>query len=309
MNLDELFGGPLAPSLNCAGRVLLLDRPRIMGVVNVTPDSFSDGGQFHDLAHAVAHARSMVVQGADLIDVGGESTRPGAEPVPLQVELDRVIPVIEALARELDVPIAIDTRKPEVMRAAVAAGAGMINDVQALRGEGALEAAAALKVPICLMHMQGEPMSMQVAPHYDDVVNDVKKFLAERVFAAQMAGIDKKLLLIDPGFGFGKSLEHNLALLAQLEAFADLEQPLLVGVSRKRMIAEVIGKEASDERVIGSAAAALIAAQKGAAILRVHDVAATRDVLAVLRAIAPFRRRKAKAASGPTGSARWGDDD
>ncbi len=308
MNLDELFGGASTPSLDCAGKRLSLDRPRIMGILNLTPDSFSDGGGFDSADKAIAHALTMVEQGADLIDVGGESTRPGATPVSVQEELDRVIPVIQALATRLAVPISIDTSKPEVMRAAVAAGAGMINDVRALRVDGAMQAAAGLGVPICLMHMQGEPQQMQIAPHYEDVIAEVKRFLADRVFAAQLAGIDKKRLLLDPGFGFGKSYEHNLALLARLRDLCDLDQPLLVGVSRKRMVGTMIGRDAANERVIGSAAAALIAAQSGAAILRVHDVAATRDALAVLMALAPFRKNKTAASPKAFGSARWEED-
>ncbi len=308
MNLDELFGGATVLTLDCGGRKLSLDRPRIMGILNVTPDSFSDGGRFADRDQAIMHALAMVAQGADIIDIGGESTRPGATPVALQQELDRVIPVIEALKERICVPMSIDTSKPEVMRAAVAAGAGMINDVRALALEGAMDAAAALDVPICLMHMQGEPMQMQIAPHYEDVISEVKRFLADRVFAAQMAGIDKKRLLIDPGFGFGKSYEHNLALLGRLRDFAMIDQPLLVGVSRKRMIGTMIGREAPAERVIGSVAAALIAAQSGAAILRVHDVAETRDALAVLAALTPFRKTTATGAPKAFGSARWEDD-
>ena len=308
MNLDELFGDATAPSLDCVGKRLLLDRPRIMGILNVTPDSFSDGGSFDDPAKAIAHALVMVGQGADLIDVGGESTRPGAESVSSQQELDRVIPIIEALSARIEVPISIDSRKPEVMRAAVAAGAGMINDVMALRADGAMEAAAALNVPVCLMHMQGEPASMQDAPLYDDVVSDVKRFLADRVFAAQMAGIDKKRILIDPGFGFGKNLEHNLSLLARLREFADLGLPMLVGVSRKRMIATMTGRDGDADRVIGSVAAALIAAQSGAAIVRVHDVAQTRDALAVFNAVLPFRKMKNSGAPKVFGSARWEED-
>jgi dihydropteroate synthase len=308
MNLDELFGGSAAPSLDCAGKRLLLDRPRIMGILNITPDSFSDGGSFNNAEQAIAHALKMAEQGADLIDVGGESTRPGAAPVSVQEELDRVIPIIESLAARVQVPISIDTSKPEVMHAAVAAGAGMINDVRALRTDGAMDAAAALNVPICIMHMQGEPQQMQIAPHYEDVINEVKRFLADRVFAAQMAGIDKKRIVLDPGFGFGKSYEHNLALLARLRDFTDLEQPILVGVSRKSMIGKITGHENASERVIGSVAAALIAAQSGAAILRVHDVAQTRDALAVLAALTPFRKVKTASAPRVLGSARWEED-
>lgn len=207
---------PPVPQLDCRGRLLALDRPRLMGIVNVTPDSFSDGGEFADPAHAVAHALRLIEEGADLIDVGGESTRPGAADVDSAQEIARVVPVIEALAARVAVPISVDTSKPEVMRAAVAAGAGLINDVRALRAEGALEAAADLRVPVCLMHMQGEPRTMQEAPHYGDVVAEVKRFLADRLLACEFAGIERKRLLVDPGFGFGKTLEHNLALLQAL---------------------------------------------------------------------------------------------
>lgn len=308
MNIDELFGGSAVPTLDCGGKKLTLDHPRIMGILNVTPDSFSDGGSFADAGKAIAHALQMAEQGADLIDIGGESTRPGATPVTVQQELDRVIPVIEALRTRVAVALSIDTSKPQVMRAAVAAGAGMINDVRALAVEGAMDAAAALNVPICLMHMQGEPAQMQIAPHYEDVIDEVKRFLADRVFAAQMAGIDKKRLLIDPGFGFGKCYEHNLALLARLRDFAVVDQPLLVGVSRKRMIGTMTGHESAADRVIGSVAAAMIAAQAGAAIVRVHDVPETRDALAVLNALTPFRKTRAAAASNAFGSARWEED-
>ena len=295
-----------SPTLDCNGRRLVLDRTRVMGIVNVTPDSFSDGGDHADVDAAVAHALQLVAEGADLLDIGGESTRPGAGDVALDEELRRVVPVIERLARETSVPISVDTSKPEVMRAAVAAGAGMINDVYALRREGALEAAAALGVPVVLMHMQGEPRSMQAAPHYDDVVAEVHRFLAERVFAAEMAGIAKRNLVVDPGFGFGKARDHNLALLARLEHFGSLGVPLLAGLSRKRTIGELTGREAARDRVHGSVAAHLIAAQRGAAIVRVHDVAATVDALKVWAAVnAVALPRQAAAAS----SVRWPDDD
>jgi dihydropteroate synthase len=272
------------PTLRCGAHALRLDAPRIMGVINVTPDSFSDGGQFADVDAAIAHGLRLVEAGADLLDVGGESTRPGAAAVNATEELARVIPVIEALSARAGVPVAVDTSKPEVMRAAVAAGAGLINDVRALRAPGALDAAAALSVPICLMHMQGEPGTMQDEPHYDDVVAEVHRFLAERILDCQFAGIDKSRLLVDPGFGFGKSLDHNLSLLRELGRFRDLGVPLLVGLSRKSMIGALTGR-AVGERVVGSVAAALIAVQRGAAIVRVHDVAATRDVLAVWHAV------------------------
>jgi len=293
------------PQLDCAGRVLKLDRPRVVGIVNVTPDSFSDGGKHDTFEAAVAHALRLVAEGADAIDVGGESTRPGADAVPFEEELRRVIPVIERLARESAVPISIDTSKPEVMRAAVAVGAGMINDVYALRRDGALETAASLGVPVVLMHMQGEPRSMQAAPHYDDVVAEVHRFLAERIFAAEMAGIAKKNIVIDPGFGFGKTVAHNLALLAQLERFTELGVPVLAGLSRKKTIGDLTGRSDPHERVHGSVAAALVAVQRGAMLLRVHDVAATMDALTVWNAVAAVPMPRA-AASTPL---RWPDDD
>ena len=276
----------ISPQLDCAGRALVLDRPRVMGIVNVTPDSFSDGGAHATVDAAVAHALRLVEEGADILDIGGESTRPGADEVPIDEELARTIPVIERLAKQCSLPISIDTAKPEVMRAAVAAGAGMINDVYALRREGALDAAAALGVPVVLMHMLGAPRSMQDDPVYEDVVDEVHRFLAERIFSAEMAGIDKRKIVIDPGFGFGKSTAHNLALLARLERFVDLGVPVLAGLSRKRSIGEITGREDPQARVHGSVAAHLIAAQRGARILRVHDVAATVDALKVWNAVA-----------------------
>lgn len=295
----------LSPRLDCNGRALVLDRPRVMGIVNVTPDSFSDGGR-HDTADlAVAHALRLAEEGADVLDVGGESTRPGAAEVDTDEELRRVIPVIERLARETALPISVDTSKPEVMRAAIEAGAGLINDVRALRADGALDAAAQLGVPVVLMHMQGEPRSMQAAPAYDDVVADVHRFLAERIFAAEMAGIPKSRLIVDPGFGFGKTLEHNIALLARLDAFSSLGVPMLAGLSRKRTIGELTGREGTDERVHGSVAAHLIAAQRGAMLLRVHDVAATVDALKVWHAVVQVKAPRRDAA--PT--IRWPDED
>ena len=298
----------LVRTLDCGGRQLRLDRPRIAGIINVTPDSFSDGGQHLATVAAIAHGLKLVEEGADLVDVGGESTRPGAEPVSAADEIARVIPVIEALAKQVGVPISIDTSKPEVMRAAVAAGAGMINDVYALRRDGALDAAAELKVPVCLMHMQGEPRSMQNDPRYDDVVSEVRRFLAERIFACEMAGIDKKRIVADPGFGFGKTLEHNLALLRALDQLAALGVPLMAGLSRKSMIGTLTGHDAPADRAYGSAAAALLAVQKGAAIVRVHDVAVTRDVLAVLQGVASGAAAPKKAPK-PFGSQRFSDDD
>ena len=294
------------PQLDCAGRILRLDRPQVMGIVNVTPDSFSDGGA-HDTADAaVAHALRLVEEGADLLDIGGESTRPGAAEVEVEEELRRVVPVIERLAAQVAVPISIDTSKPEVMRAAVQAGVGVINDVYGLRREGALDAAAALGVPVVLMHMQGEPRSMQAAPQYDDVVGEVHRFLAERIFAAEMAGIPKQRIVVDPGFGFGKDTAHNLQLLAQFERFAELGVPVLAGLSRKRSIGELTGRDVPADRVAGSVAAHLIAAQRGAAIVRVHDVAATVDALKVWNAVAAVPTPRKTAA---TPAIRWPDDD
>ncbi|MET0226148.1 MAG: dihydropteroate synthase [Dokdonella sp.] len=294
-------------TLDCNGRALALDRARICGIVNVTADSFSDGGRFIDAPQAIAHAMSLVEQGADLLDIGGESTRPGADAIGVDEEIARVVPVIAALAQQTSVPLSIDTSKPDVMRAAVAAGAGLINDVHALRRAGALDAAAALGVPVCLMHMQGEPRTMQDAPDYDDVVADVHRFLAERLFAAQMAGIDKKKILIDPGFGFGKTLEHNLALLRGLERFPELA-PVMVGLSRKATIGSLTGQTSPADRAAGSAAAALIAVQRGAMIVRVHDVAVTRDALAVWRAIAAGDAPAKRASSGAKKASLWDDD-
>jgi len=294
------------PQLDCAGRILKLDRPQVMGIVNVTPDSFSDGGAHDTLEAAVAHGLKLAEEGADILDIGGESTRPGAADVSVEEELRRVVPVIERLAKETALPISIDTFKPEVMRAAVQAGAGMINDIYGLRREGALEAAAALGVPVVLMHMQGEPRTMQEAPDYDDVVGDVHRFLAERIFAAEMAGIAKKNILVDPGFGFGKNTRHNLALLAQLERFVELGVPVLAGLSRKRSLGELTGRDVASERVAASVAAHLIAAQRGAAIVRVHDVSATVDALKVWNAVAAVPQPRAKSAA-PT--IRWPDED
>jgi dihydropteroate synthase len=294
------------PTLDCGGRELRLDRARIMGVVNVTPDSFSDGGAHADTGAAVAHGLRLAAAGADLLDVGGESTRPGAGEIPVEEELRRVVPVIERLARECALPVSVDTSKPEVMRAAVAAGAGMINDPYALRRDDALEAAAALGVPVCLMHMLGTPRDMQDDPRYQDVVAEVHSFFTQRIFACEMAGIAKKKLLVDPGFGFGKTLEHNLQLLRQLARFVELGVPVLAGLSRKGMIGKLTGREL-DARVHGSVAAALIAVQNGAMLVRVHDVAATVDALAVWRAVAAQPGPPARAAQ--PAMPKWGDED
>jgi len=249
-----------------------------MGVLNVTPDSFSDGGFFMDAEKAVDHARRMVEEGADIIDVGGESTRPGARPVSAADEIARVVPVIEAIHRAVNVPISIDTSKPEVMQAAVTAGAGLINDVRALREPGAVEAAARLAVPVCLMHMQGEPRTMQADPRYDDVVHDVGEFLEARIDAAAKAGISRDYLLADPGFGFGKTADHNLELLRRLPELRRLGVPLVAGLSRKSMIGKLLGLPVG-ERVHASVALALIAVQNGARLVRVHDVRPTRDAI------------------------------
>lgn len=292
-------------TLDCGGRSLRLDRPRVMGIVNVTPDSFSDGGAHFDAGAAIAHGLALAAEGADILDVGGESTRPGAQAVAVEEELRRTIPVVEALSRQLAIPVGIDTSKPEVMRAAVAAGAGMINDVFALRREGALDAAAALGVPVVLMHMQGEPRGMQANPEYDDVVGEVHRFLAERVFAAEMAGIPRTRIVVDPGFGFGKTREHNLQLLAQLQRFTELGVPVLAGLSRKRTIGELTGRDDPRARVHGSVAAHLVAAQRGAMLLRVHDVAATVDALKVWEAVAAVPAPRAPA---PKPEIRWPED-
>ena len=270
--------------LRCGERTLLLERPLVMGVVNLTPDSFSDGGRYLEPAQALERALTLDAEGAAILDLGGESTRPGAAPVTEQEEIRRVLPVLERLRPRTRAILSIDTSKPEVMRAAAAAGVDLINDVYALRAPGALEAAAASGCAVCLMHMQGEPRTMQHAPHYDDVVGEVRAFLAERVSACRAAGIADARIVLDPGFGFGKTLEHNLTLLRRLEALRIAGLPLLAGLSRKSMIGALTGKP-SEARVHGSVAAALIAAQNGARILRVHDVAATVDALKVLTAV------------------------
>jgi dihydropteroate synthase len=254
-----------------------------MGVVNITPDSFSDGGMFADTAQAIAHAQRLIGEGADILDLGGESTRPGAAPVSLEVERRRVLPVLEAVASG-GVPVAVDTRKPELMREAIAAGAAMINDVTALSGPGALAAVARAPVAVCLMHMQGDPATMQANPDYRDVVREVRDFLAQRVAVAEAAGIARNRIVVDPGFGFGKTVEHNLALLRSLREFTSLGGALLAGLSRKAMLGRLTGREPL-ERVHASVAAALLAIQNGAHIVRVHDVAATRDALAVWNAV------------------------
>ncbi|MDT8319865.1 MAG: dihydropteroate synthase [Xanthomonadales bacterium] len=275
-------------TLNCAGRRITLDRTRVMGILNVTPDSFSDGGRFTGPDRALRHALEMVQAGADLIDVGGESTRPGSESVGAQEELDRVIPVIEAIVAEMAVPVSIDTSKPEIMKAAAAAGAGMVNDVFALRQPNALETAASLGLPVCLMHMRGKPRDMQTEPVYDDVVAEVLDFLIERAEACEAAGVPSGQVIIDPGFGFGKNLHHNLALFRALPRLASCGYPLLVGFSRKSMLGKITGRPV-DQRISASVAAAVLAARSGASLLRVHDVAETVDALAVLSALTDRR--------------------
>lgn len=255
-----------------------------MGVLNVTPDSFSDGGQFNSLDKAILQADLMLAQGANIIDIGGESTRPNATPVSLQEELDRVIPVISALRARFDVTISIDTRQAQVMREAVNTGAAMINDVNALQSENALNTASELSVPVCLMHMQGTPQTMQQNPTYDNVVTDIIDFLTQRVNACITAGIKREHIIIDPGFGFGKTFEHNVMLLRELKQLTTLKLPLLVGLSRKTWIG-IATHQAPSDRLAGSLAAAIIAVQNGANILRVHDVGATRDALRILQAV------------------------
>lgn len=269
--------------LHCGKYRLVLDRPLIMGVVNVTPDSFSDGGHFLQARDAVEHARRLIDEGADLLDIGGESTRPGAAPVALDEERRRVLPVIEALTGA-GVPLSVDTQKPALMREAVAAGAVLVNDVNGFEAPEALAAAASGACAVCIMHKQGDPRTMQQAPQYSDVVAEVDAYLRQRAAAAAQAGIARERIVVDPGFGFGKTLEHNLALLRGLELIAAAGYPVLAGLSRKSMIGALTGRQVG-ERLPGSVAAALIAAQRGAAILRVHDVAATRDALKVWQAV------------------------
>ena len=255
-----------------------------MGILNVTPDSFSDGGRFADPARALAEAAAMVEAGAGIVDIGGESTRPGAAAVDETAEIERVIPVVEAVSAELDVAISVDTSKPRVMRAAVAAGAAMINDVRALREPGALEVAAGLGVPVCLMHMQGEPRTMQADPQYGAVVADVLAFLGERVAACEAAGIPRGSIALDPGFGFGKTVAHNVALLRNLRQFTALGMPVLAGLSRKSTLGTLTGRPVG-ERLAASVAAAAVAVMNGASILRVHDVAASVDAVRIAGAV------------------------
>ena len=270
--------------INCAGKTLDLSQPAVMGVLNVTPDSFSDGGQYLQLDAALRRAEIMVAQGAALVDIGGESTRPGAAPVSVQEELDRVLPVVERLACELPVPISVDTSKPELMRELARAGAGLINDVRALQMPGALTAAAASGLPVCLMHLQGEPVTMHRGPVYADVVAEVHDYLAARVGACEAIGITRERILVDPGFGFGKTLDHNLHLLRHLDRFTDLAAGVLVGISRKSMIGALLDVPAG-ERLAGSLVAATIAVWRGARVVRAHDVRETVHALRVCAAV------------------------
>jgi len=266
-----------------------LNRPLIMGIVNVTPDSFSDGGEFLSHNAAIAHALQLAEEGADILDVGGESTRPGAEDISVEEELRRVMPVVEALVAK-NLPVSVDTQKPQVMKEVLAVGACMINDVNALQADGALEAIVASAAAICLMHRQGTSKTMQLAPQYDDVVKEVKTFLLSRADAAMAAGIPHSRIVLDPGFGFGKTLTHNIALINGLPEFFAAGFPILAGLSRKRMLGELTGRSPKD-RLAASLTAAIIAVQNGAAIVRVHDVAATKDALTILSAVAPFKER------------------
>ena len=277
------------PVLECAGRRLDLSRPVVMGIINVTPDSFSDGATLYrgsnlDIERAMTRAREMVASGAAILDIGGESTRPGASPVSVNEEMDRVLPLVARIAAELETVISVDTSTPVLMREAANAGAGLLNDVRALTREGALEAAAASNLPICLMHMQGEPGDMQVAPHYDDVVEDVCEYLQSRIVACERQGIARNRLLLDPGFGFGKSVTHNLKLLRELPRLAAIGLPLVVSLSRKSLIGKLLGREVG-QRLPASLALAVLAAQRGAAVIRTHDVAATVDAVSMLMAL------------------------
>ena len=269
--------------LRCGKFPLSLERPLVMGIVNVTPDSFSDGGLHLRREAAIAHAQRLIAEGADILDIGGESTRPGAQPVALQQELDRVLPVIEAL-RGSPIPISIDTCKPEVMQAAIAADASMVNDIGALQNAAALRAVAASDVAVCLMHKQGDPQTMQQQPHYTDAVAEVSEFLRGRIATAEAAGVARARIVIDPGFGFGKTLAHNLDLLRHLDRLRGLGVPVLAGLSRKAMLGALTGQDV-DHRVAASVAAALIAVQRGASIVRVHDVRETVDALKIWSAV------------------------
>ena len=275
--------------LNCGARQLDLSSTQVMGILNVTPDSFSDGGQLYNnrslsIDRALKHTEQMVAEGATIIDIGGESTRPGAEPVSLQEEMDRVLPVLERLSAEVDVVTSIDTSSPELMSAAASLGAGILNDVRALGRDGALDAAASTGLPVCLMHMQGSPATMQRAPSYSDVVAEVQDFLAQQIERCVGAGIDRTQVIVDPGFGFGKTLEHNLQLLNRLDQLLELGVPLLSGTSRKSMIGNLLDRE-PDQRLAGGLATVALAVERGARIIRVHDVAATVDCVRMTEAV------------------------
>lgn len=284
-----MFSDSKSSRLPCGIRELDLSRTRIMGILNVTPDSFSDGGRYNRLDAALQHVEQMVAAGAALIDVGGESTRPGAEPVSTDEELQRVVPVVEAIVARFDVVVSVDTSTPAVMTESAAAGAGLINDVRALERPGALEAARATGLPVCLMHRQGEPDTMQLAPRYASVLDEVNAYLQARVEACEAAGIARERVILDPGFGFGKTLEHNLQLFAHLRDLRPAGLPVLVGVSRKSMIGQALDRPV-DQRLYGSLALAALAVEAGAAILRVHDVAETADVVRMVEAVARARQ-------------------
>ena len=277
--------------LHSKGRSLDLSRPQVMGILNVTPDSFSDGSRYQQLDVALRHASQMVQAGATLIDIGGESTRPGAAEVPLEQELERVVPVVERLAAELDVWLSVDTYKAEVMRAAMTAGAHLINDIRALEAPDALAAAAEAQVPVCLMHMQGAPRTMQQAPHYENLLGEVHAYFAQRIVACVAAGIPRERLILDPGFGFGKTLDQNYELLARLDEFADFQLPLLVGMSRKSMVGQLLERPV-EARLAGSLALALYASRRGAHIIRVHDVQETVDALRIFSYADQFRTQR-----------------
>lgn len=275
---------PAHPVLQCGKHRLDLTRPHVMGILNVTPDSFSDGGRYTSLERAVLRVHEMVAAGASIIDVGGESTRPGAAHVSVQQELDRVAPLVEIIARECEVIISVDTSTPAVILESARLGAGLINDVRALQREGALAAAAATDLPVCLMHMRGEPQTMQNAPHYDDIAAEVIVFLHERIMACAQAGIGAERVMLDPGFGFAKNTQHNYELFKRLPELLSLQCPLLVGVSRKSMVGNIL-EQAVDQRLYGSLALAVMALERGAKVLRVHDVAETMDVLKIFNAV------------------------
>lgn len=284
IDTGELMGTAAAKELDCAGKSLDLSSPRVMGVLNITPDSFSDGGDFFSPEAAIARARTMVEEGAAIIDVGGESSRPGAVEITVAEELRRVIPVIEALTRELPVPVSLDSTKPEVIRAGARAGVGFINDIMALQRTGALIAAVETGLPVCLVHMQGNPRTMQADPRYDDVVEDIHRFFSARILVCEAAGIPRERLIIDPGFGFGKTIADNLRLLKALSRFCDLGLPVLVGLSRKALLGKLTKRPVS-ERLAGGLAASVFAVLNGARIIRTHDVAATVEALQVVERV------------------------